>query len=333
VYSIGDNVFGICWAWDPLACSIRGLLWHSNEEGHRQARFIWEGLSRLGLTHTHGLLPALLTLQVEITEMRVWIDNQAEAIMASQIRTGHHAYADGSFSARERGSGHDFPMLDLAMMSKRVCGLAINITTSALCLQRIVQLADFILEDASNSIRNQQLVITDSTKGQHSFDHAGSIIQRTRSAKRQAEGLLAEAEAWKHKATIMVQTLLSLTTQRDQSISISIAEDSRTLARKVTRDSKSKKAIAAVTMCFLPGTFVSSLFAMSMFDWNAGAGSSATVDRRFWIYWAVTLPLTVAVIVVWLVRTNKDLLPSARKLKGRRPKTEKHEEICIPAQT
>jgi len=43
---------------------------------------------------------------------------------------------------------------------------------------------------------------------------------------------------------------------------------------------------------------------MSMFDWSssgssAGADSSETVSKKFWIYWAVTIPLTLLVMALW----------------------------------
>jgi hypothetical protein len=38
---------------------------------------------------------------------------------------------------------------------------------------------------------------------------------------------------------------------------------------------------------------------MSMFNWQAAPGQSV-VASRFWMYWAVTIPLTVFVLVVWL---------------------------------
>lgn len=52
---------------------------------------------------------------------------------------------------------------------------------------------------------------------------------------------------------------------KDQHISIAIAKASREIAVESKRDSSSMKTIAAVTMFFLPGTFVASLFATLMF--------------------------------------------------------------------
>ncbi len=43
---------------------------------------------------------------------------------------------------------------------------------------------------------------------------------------------------------------------------------------------------------------------MSMFDWSSSALSSTdvtnkTVSTQFWIYWAVTIPLTLSAMVAW----------------------------------
>ena len=49
-----------------------------------------------------------------------------------------------------------------------------------------------------------------------------------------------------------------------------------------------------------------SLFAMPMFDWNAPVDK--TMSDRFWIYWAVTIPLTVVVVVCWIFWANRQEL-------------------------
>lgn len=64
------------------------------------------------------------------------------------------------------------------------------------------------------------------------------------------------------------------------------------------RDTSAMKTIAIVTMVFLPGTFVASFFAMPMLNWDAVA-DNLIVSRRFWIYWIVTVPLTIAVFALW----------------------------------
>jgi Mg2+ and Co2+ transporter CorA len=85
---------------------------------------------------------------------------------------------------------------------------------------------------------------------------------------------------------------------QDSLVSIQIARDGKVLATESKRDSSSMKTIAAVTMAFLPGTFVASFFAMPMFNWQA-ASTHQVVSPRVWIYWAVTIPLTTLTFVAW----------------------------------
>jgi hypothetical protein len=87
------------------------------------------------------------------------------------------------------------------------------------------------------------------------------------------------------------------------------------MAASSSRDSTAMKTLAFITTIFLPGTFVAvrqtlnmfqfsstktsqTMFSMSMFNWQ-GKNPDAVVSSKFWIYWAVTLPLTVIVALSW----------------------------------
>jgi len=59
-----------------------------------------------------------------------------------------------------------------------------------------------------------------------------------------------------------------------------------------------------LTMFFLPGTFVAAIFAMPVFEWD-GTGTPA-IKSGFKRYWAITVPLTVTVFLIWGAAT---LLP------------------------
>ncbi|KUI59157.1 hypothetical protein VP1G_06395 [Cytospora mali] len=66
-----------------------------------------------------------------------------------------------------------------------------------------------------------------------------------------------------------------------------------------SRDSSSMKALAVITAIFLPGEFISSLFGMSIFDWQPESNGDTVVSYRFWIYWCLTIPLTILILVLW----------------------------------
>ncbi|RYO82734.1 hypothetical protein DL764_009567 [Monosporascus ibericus] len=65
-----------------------------------------------------------------------------------------------------------------------------------------------------------------------------------------------------------------------------------------TRDSSSMKTVAIMTMAFLPATFFAALLAIPSFDWGPAR-------ERFWVYWALTIPTTVLVLVVWGLLINR----------------------------
>jgi hypothetical protein len=77
------------------------------------------------------------------------------------------------------------------------------------------------------------------------------------------------------------------------------------------------KSIALLTMVILPGTFISTLFAIPLFNWDAESWREVP-KARFWFYWALTIPLTIFSVAAWLVwqkvyeRTGRSLDKAAR---------------------
>ena len=64
------------------------------------------------------------------------------------------------------------------------------------------------------------------------------------------------------------------------------------------------KTVAIMTMVFLPGTFLAALFAVPSLQWTA----DRVVTSRFWVYWAITIPMTLAVFAIWAVITMRQKL-------------------------
>lgn len=76
------------------------------------------------------------------------------------------------------------------------------------------------------------------------------------SIRSKARAVELEAQMTQERAQIQLSVIYNFIAQRDQTYSLAIAEDSRTLAIESKRDSSSMKTIAAVTMFFLPFTAV-----------------------------------------------------------------------------
>ncbi|CAG8957244.1 hypothetical protein HYFRA_00009446 [Hymenoscyphus fraxineus] len=101
--------------------------------------------------------------------------------------------------------------------------------------------------------------------------------------------------SYKYRKDIAMNLVFNLVTQQDSATTTVIA-------RETKADSSSMKTIAALTMVFLPGTFMSSVFSMG---W---------VTRASWhLYVGITLPLTGFVIFIWWLWTTKKIVRPAKE--------------------
>ncbi|RHZ50186.1 hypothetical protein CDV55_102486 [Aspergillus turcosus] len=108
---------------------------------------------------------------------------------------------------------------------------------------------------------------------------------------------------WIHaeqRAHFVAKQLHSLMT-RSQSLSERLRNEINLAFNLVSqKDSSMMKTVAIVSMVYLPGTFISGLFGTNFFNLSENDGSQLWImSDNFWLYWAITLPLTLATVLVW----------------------------------
>lgn len=86
----------------------------------------------------------------------------------------------------------------------------------------------------------------------------------------------------------------TLMAQRDTEITLDIAQATR-------RDSELMRVIAAITMIFLPATFVATFFSMVFFHVGDEKSIRLMVDKTIWLYPVVAVPLTIGAAVAYSV--------------------------------
>ncbi|KIJ36198.1 hypothetical protein M422DRAFT_782343 [Sphaerobolus stellatus SS14] len=126
-------------------------------------------------------------------------------------------------------------------------------------------------------------------------DSVEFLLARTRGWKRWAEN-------YNERTKIQINLFFNLSTQADNRTNLEIARLTGDIAVDTQKDSSSMITMAAVTMFFLPGTFVSALFSMVFFniDFGPNGESIFSVSNKLWYFAVVTVPLTLAVFIVWL---------------------------------
>jgi H+/Cl- antiporter ClcA len=97
--------------------------------------------------------------------------------------------------------------------------------------------------------------------------------------------------------------LYNIIAQKESKLNLEMAAQQRRLAHASKRDSTAMKTLSLLGAVFLPGTFLASIFSMTFFDFNVDDGSSggtgAAVSQYLWVYFVVTIPLTMLIVGSW----------------------------------
>lgn len=107
------------------------------------------------------------------------------------------------------------------------------------------------------------------------------------------------------RVDIQIQALFSLITQNDSLNSLKQAQSTQAIAEASYRDASSMKTLAVVTMFFLPGSFISAMFSMPMFEWDKVDRESSNIGVKlmpqFSLYWSITIPLTMITFLLYFI--------------------------------
>ncbi|KAK5135373.1 hypothetical protein LTR08_005315 [Meristemomyces frigidus] len=163
------------------------------------------------------------------------------------------------------------------------------IHTTEMLAMSIEVVSSFALEN--EALRGENLVVSAGAEagrkrtGQ-ALRHYGTLLK----------SLHLRSQALEARLRNEISLALHVRAQRDSLVAARIAEAARV-------DSTTMKTISILGLVFLPGTFVSTIFSMSFFNFSPNPNSEQqqwAVSKDFWIYWAVAVPVTVATIGIWL---------------------------------
>ncbi|KAK4232021.1 hypothetical protein QBC38DRAFT_464135 [Podospora fimiseda] len=226
--------------------------------------------------YPHRLLLPLILFEGATSNIVTYQDSCSQQLWRIESATGFAGW--GELGAKDIDARLNLTKLIENIGATRHGMASINI---ALGITQIR--VDFLLKDLSLD------------GGGGGFSSVQSLMgQRLEFLKRRLEHLKFH-RALKDRADAQQTVIFNMITQQDSKLNISIASDSKELAAASKRDSSSMKIIAYLTTLFLPATFMSSLFAIPIFNWDAPT-LSETRGKHFWIYWAVAIPLTIFVM-------------------------------------
>ncbi|KAH8815605.1 hypothetical protein F5884DRAFT_772905 [Xylogone sp. PMI_703] len=125
-----------------------------------------------------------------------------------------------------------------------------------------------------------------------------SMLARLDFYRVKLQGLDSYAYTTLQRLDIQRSALYNIIAQKESKLNFQMAGEQRKLAHASKRDSAAMKTISLLGAIFLPGAYLASVFSMTFFNFQEGA---PTVSGQFWIYWVITIPLTIGIVAAWYV--------------------------------
>lgn len=199
-----------------------------------------------GPTLSHPMLLGLFTLQILTHDAMANVREKGNHLYEAQRRTGFHVYD----RLRSTDIYDEVHTSDLAAITKDILGAASNMTGWENASKQLVRFANFIIKE--NARFSTSIAVPDNEWHERLCLY---IDEQSLKQIGDAEGAHCDARAWLATAKFLLHGVLNLVSQRDANVTIGLSKDSKRIAEASRRDSTSMRAIAILTMFFLPGTF------------------------------------------------------------------------------
>ncbi|RDW71138.1 hypothetical protein BP6252_07701 [Coleophoma cylindrospora] len=112
------------------------------------------------------------------------------------------------------------------------------------------------------------------------------------------QGIESYAYTTLQRLDIQRSALYNIIAQKESKLNFKMAGEQRKLAHASKRDSAAMKTISLLGAIFFPGAYLASVFSMTFFNFQDGGPG---VSESFWIYWAVTIPVTMVIVFIWWI--------------------------------
>ncbi|KAI1412253.1 hypothetical protein F5Y13DRAFT_180319 [Hypoxylon sp. FL1857] len=278
---IGIKV-GVSMSYDPSTGTTDAVLLASGlQEG-----FAWlhQDLEHLSAFADNPFLVPALVCQRLTEAIYNAVDNMFDRLHQVEIRSGQTGimmFGENGMPM-SRGNCED-PNLSIAVL---------GIAQKALAVEGYIRGHTITI----NSIKTEFLgfpwreipsINYDRVKKQNEF-----IIKLLDFNRRVLDFAMLRVEHLKQRSNVQATAITNLLAQRNNETNRRLAESSTSIAHDTRRDSSAMKSIAILTMVFLPATFTATYF---------GTPAMAELKPSQSLYWVVTVPLTLAVVFVWLL--------------------------------
>jgi hypothetical protein len=293
-FYVNCQAYWLLWTFNPSTLSTNAIVISRNSRGGRATYpHLHARLKRYSDLAGHPLFLALITALERIAYIDIFLREQHKRIGRTEEHTGFsHFHIDKPQPLVKDPSEELTQLSNLSRLASSVLvglsDMVQHLNSSTTVVQALLSFSP--IEEKSGSdvmmrkeaeIKNIARVLDPQLKQR--FGYLGYIKERAQNQLTVVCILLCVKESAKSPMQIF-----NLLARGD-------AQSNIIIARAAMHESMSMKTIAIMTMVFLPATFYAALFSVPSLRWD----QPTIIGSRFWIYWAITIPTTILVFVLW----------------------------------
>ncbi|KAF2662093.1 hypothetical protein K491DRAFT_279713 [Lophiostoma macrostomum CBS 122681] len=233
----------------------------------------------------HSMCLPLILCEMQTTSDTTEIKRHSSSLFEIELQTQMHAY--------DFVGPLGFPQdLDYDKITRSLNGIISRLAFHQMRLETTLRSLEYI-KGCETNFRPAV------TSGDEFVGITESLSDRIEQVSDENRVLLEEVQCNQRIAQSQLDAVYNLVVQRD-------SRTSRDIAQAAKEDSAAMRTLALMSILFLPATFVSSFFSMTMFDWQAERWSEV-VSQRLWLYWVVSIPLTLIILTIWYFWHRRDI--------------------------
>ncbi|KAF8244930.1 hypothetical protein K440DRAFT_557560, partial [Wilcoxina mikolae CBS 423.85] len=145
-------------------------------------------------------------------------------------------------------------------------------------------------------------------QGFNEKDHS-QIANRLSIYESRLEGYIISTAALQDRIRILTDQLADALNLKNQETAASVNGHMLMLTRDTVDDSATVRVVTLVTLIYLPASFVATVLGMNLFNFsgtnNDGKGPRFTISKQFWIYIALSVPLTCFTVGYWFLMSHR----------------------------
>lgn len=293
-YYCSGTSWTISWSFNPILNHTVAVMFHREGDGDQRKNEVLADLLRLQTHLSHPMLLGYIKTKVSLSFTFDMLDDMNRETLALEQEIGFPTWnwvLDREMPGKGVAETQDLAVEGFNVLSGKLTNIRFRLKT----FQQQIKFISRCNHQYRLSLDQSSPKFQSHARECEELDHFMNVMWDYTFIH------LFDADSLGERLANAMSAVFQLTTQRDSRASLAVAGINNELAWQGKNTNKAMRTIAFVSLLFLPGTFVASFFDTPIFNFQMPSDhNQVVVTEPFWIFWSVSIVLTVALVLGWM---------------------------------